>query len=485
MSKKIILSEQQYLNLKRFILETKFDTFIKNNAKAGDILVINFKNTERRFKIISNDMGQIQMDPLDSGAEKNYRYFITYTSLSDDKLVFKRAHKINDKDKLSDVSSWENRTLTNVTSIDLMRNGQIIDSVDKPTKKKEEPINTKPNDFETNISNNLAIILEQVKEGNAIKLNMVDGEEIMLCCMSRQDNTFTLELVLETKITSLKAWDSFILTISGNQDDEDLFSQNQKIVKTKDKGKTFSLLVTANSGKESKKIWINGISGVSAMPNCSSKEEPKDEKKPIEEPAEEPIDSMDDSLSDEQKKAEAKKAMQMILADPLLKKAFYRQPSLWDLFVAEIKGVEATGKGISTILNLVDKYEGKKIKTNLDGEFKEGKTVNFKPVETTIAKYEKDGKAYEFEFDSSSNVSYNPKVMKRNLGESYRLRGKLNATYLGYEIEVLNKLEENNFKCKLTMIVTKESKSTRFPHNGPFIISINEKSDGFIPNEKN
>jgi hypothetical protein len=50
-----------------------------------------------------------------------------------------------------------------------------------------------------------------------------------------------------------------------------------------------------------------------------------------------------------------------ILNDPNLKKAFYKKPSFWNLFMAELKGKKATGSGIVPALQLLDDYHETKL----------------------------------------------------------------------------------------------------------------------------
>jgi hypothetical protein len=68
---------------------------------------------------------------------------------------------------------------------------------------------------------------------------------------------------------------------------------------------------------------------------------------------------------DKKTKELGKKAMEMIINDPQMKAAFFRQPSFWRLFVADMKGQTAVGKGILPTLDIVGKYMDKQTNKKL------------------------------------------------------------------------------------------------------------------------
>lgn len=189
----------------------------------------------------------------------------------------------------------------------------------------------------------------------------------------------------------------------------------------------------------------------------------------------------------EELKQEAKKAMSMILNDPTLKKAFYTQPSLWNLFVAELKGGKATGKGIVPTLRLVNSYESNYIQKKLGGQFIKNKKVTFKPFEDVKIPFFKGNKEFTYPFNKNTNLEYHPMVMERKLGEGFKIKGKLEDD-LAYEIEIIKKIEEveNIFECRITMIVLESTGEKRYPYNGRIKIQIvndETKSPGYKPME--
>ena len=189
----------------------------------------------------------------------------------------------------------------------------------------------------------------------------------------------------------------------------------------------------------------------------------------------------------EELKQEAKKAMDMILNDPMLKKAFYTQPSLWNLFVAELKGEKATGKGIVPTLKIVNGYETNFISDKLGAEFIEDEKISFKPFEDAKIPFFKDNKEFTFPFDKNTNLEYRPIVMARKLGEGFKIKGKL-EDYLGYELEIIKKIDEedNIFECRVTMVVQDGNEIKKYPYNGRLKIQILDddiKSPGYKKKE--
>ena len=74
-----------------------------------------------------------------------------------------------------------------------------------------------------------------------------------------------------------------------------------------------------------------------------------------------------------------KKALKAITSDPKLQAAFYRQPSFWKLFMADMQGKTASGKGIQPTLALINGYLDKNNKENHPelSSFKMGRKADF------------------------------------------------------------------------------------------------------------
>lgn len=202
-------------------------------------------------------------------------------------------------------------------------------------------------------------------------------------------------------------------------------------------------------------------------------------------PEEKPQGKPEGKSKDEELKQDGKMAMEMILNDPNLKKAFYAQPSLWNLFVAELKGEKATGKGIVPTLKIINSYESTRIESKLGTSFIVGEKVTFRPVGTTKVPFTVNGKDDVYIFDENANIQYPPKVLPRKLGESFKLIGEIQPT-LNYQIEVLKRVDDepDTFECKIVMIVEEDSTTKEYPYDGKLEIKINKnESPGYKPKE--
>lgn len=205
----------------------------------------------------------------------------------------------------------------------------------------------------------------------------------------------------------------------------------------------------------------------------------KGDKKPKDKPKDKPQNDT------EELKQDGKRAMEMILNDTNLKKAFYTQPSLWNLFVAELKGKKATGKGIVPTLKIINSYTKKDNINKLNADFIEEQKITFKPVGVTKVPFIRNGKDDEYVFDENRNIEYHPKVLPKKFYKSFEFMGKIQAS-LSYELEILDKSEKmpDTFECKVTMIVIKETTTDKYPYDGKFLIKINKnQSPGYKPNE--
>ena len=482
MNKKIKITESQYNRLLQVMVETPFDTMAKDTIKTGDIVSITWKGTKNNFKVIDSTSGQIVMDNIDKGSTNiNYRYFMVYTSLNGDDLQLRRVHKTKEANKLNDTKSWSPITVKDITNIQVIRNGKVIDNVDplSPSAEKQQKQAKKPNtnmgdDFIQEMDNNLAIIMEQLVEGKGLKFDL-NNATLIFCCLSKTGNVFNLEISQNKSLPSLSKWDTFILELKGASDDENLFELNKDIIKTTDGGKTFGLKFKVQSGNNNSEIWVVGGQGISVTKSCEdfNEDEPSNKE-----------DEKDTEQKDETElKMDAEEAFQKILDDPLMRKAFYSQPTFWQTFVAELKGEKHPGDGIITVLNLVRQYEDKKLAEKIgEGFDKVGKTVIFQPLEPITIKYTlKDKKNKEFTLKTLDKT-------KAKITSEKRETGLVLETYLPNEnqvlrVVVLEKTDTENIKqCKILIGEISKSTNKFYPLSQPVIENLEFfKSDGYNP----
>jgi hypothetical protein len=370
MKTKLLITEKQYKFLKDFILESKYDDFIINKVKKGDTIRISWKNNVSNFKVVDVIGGQVQMDNIDAGSTNiNYRYLLTQTSLDNDKLEVKRVHKIKEKDKLNSPSSWSDSPVTDIKNIELVRNNDVVDSVDDITTKNQnngqntqnEPISEEASD---RLSDILGYLLDDLIEGDSIDFSTNEGD-ITLNCIGANKGAYTFD----SESKQLSPWDSFNLNINNSEDDEKtLYELNSGIISTDDDGKTYNIKLIANTGDKQADFWVKSINNLDIKSKDSN-------------------DSGEDS-DNSVSSSDAKKMMQMIISDPLMKQAFYKNPTLWNVIVSAVKGEKPRGTGIVSAYKIIGDYRTRAIKDKIGpsaNHFKMGRAANFKFIEQNVS----------------------------------------------------------------------------------------------------
>lgn len=385
-SKKLKITEAQYDRLLKLMTETPFDQMAKQNIQVGDVIRINWKNSNNNFKVVDNNGGQIIMDNIDAGSTNiNNRYFMSFTSLDGDDLDLRKVNKVKNPEKLDDIKSWDPITVKDLSNIEVFRDGKLIDTVDpmSPTADKQQKksgdakdANVAP-DFMDEVNNDLAIIIEQLDEKKGINF-MFGNSFVNFCCVDKTNTTFVLEInkTENTTLPDLNKWDYFILDLQGDPDHDNLFLKNQGVVSTSD-GKTYNLKFKVSVAQINKEILVKAITGVNVLPDCTSSSE----------------DRPEDQGEDEQENdvvADAEKALQMILNDPKLKDVFYKQPTFWERFKADLKNKKAQGTGLLATLDIVSKYTEKRVTNKIGKGFIKNNQAKFIPAEPVSVKYRDD-----------------------------------------------------------------------------------------------
>ncbi len=481
MSKKIKITESQYNRLVQLMVETPFDTMAKDSIKAGDIISITWKGTKNNFKVINNTSGQVVMDNIDKGSTNiNYRYFMVYTSLNGDDLQMRRVHKIKEADKLNDSKTWSPITVKDITNIEVIRDGKVVDKVDplspsaeKQQKKGGAEDEKVTDDFIQDINNNLSIILEQLNENKGLKLFM-NNATIVFCCNGRNGNVFNLEISENKSIPSLDKWDSYILEIKGNPNDDDessLYEANKDIVKVTDGGKTFGLKFQVQSGEKKSQVWVLNNEGLSVTKSCTDFEEEEGAKE-------------DEAKSDDELKRDARELYNDILADKNMQKAFYSQPTFWQAFMSELRGKKHPGTGIITVMKIVKKYKDKKLAEQIgEGFGKKGDIVKFTPLKPIEIDYNtKKGERRTFTIQTVNPTDVRIAEDKKETGLVLQVNLPNDAEHT-LRIVVLGKTETEDIKeCRITI-------GRISPNNNYYTVLSNSipanlkflKSDGYNP----
>jgi hypothetical protein len=370
------------------MVETPFDTMTKTGIQAGDIISITWKGSKNNFKVINNTSGQIIMDNIDTNSNnKDFRYFMVYTSLTGDDMEVRRVHKTNQANILNDPKKWGKFTFKDITNIEIIRDGKVVDKVDplSPSAAKQQKNGvtsggTETTDFVNFMNNNLGTVLEQLQEGKGLNLKL-NNAEVIFCCIGKTGGVFDLEIIENKSLPLLNKWRTFVLDIKGDPNDNEtsLYEANKDIIKTPDNGKTFSIKFKVITSDKESEIWISGGEGFAITKSCGDKSQEGE------------VDGEQNKVKDEEElKLDAKEAFEKILADPLMQKAFYSQPTFWQSFVAELRGKKHPGNGIITVLNIVKNYENNKLAEKVGEGFnldKEGLIIEFVPLRPITLTY--------------------------------------------------------------------------------------------------
>lgn len=380
---KLILTETQYNKLNKFILETKFDDVVKDTINVGDIVRITYKNTTNNFKVILNDNGQVIMDNIDAGSALiNYRYLMSFTSLHGTKLEIRRVNKVKEKAKLTDKKLWTPLVIHDINNIEILRNNQVVDTVDKPsgvkpTNKISEPVKSRlpsSSDKQPYSEENMAILsdirdrLLSLKEMHMVIFDLLDDTKIYFCAVAKNGLAYELEV---SKIDGNNAKYEFLrknrVQMNFNDSPEQDFLDE---ILVKGEGEKISLLLKVIEGEKITNTYLD-FKSVNIGGTCEEEGRVSDE-------------------GDEGDREEAREMMKTIINDPVLKKAFYKQPSLINSIMSAIKGEPALGSGIGPALTIIDKYVMNKLSRKM-GEsvrnFKLGKSATFKMYIPITIKY--------------------------------------------------------------------------------------------------
>ena len=487
MSKKIKITESQYNRLINLMVETPFDAMAKTSIQAGDIISITWKGSKNNFKVINNTSGQIIMDNVDTNSNnKDFRYFMVYTSLTGDDMEVRRVHKTNQANILNDPKKWGKFTFKDITNIEVIRDGKVVDKVDplspsaaKQQKNGKASGGTESSFFIDEMNNKLGTVLEQLQEGKGLNLKL-NNAEVIFCCIGKTGGIFDLEIIENKSLPLLNKWRTFVLDIKGNPNDEQtsLYEANKDIIKTPDNGKTFSIKFKVITSDKESEVWISGGNGFAITKSCGDKSDEGE------------TDNEKNKVKDEEElKLDAKEAFEKILADPMMQKAFYSQPTFWQTFMSELKGKKHPGNGIITVLNIVKKYEDKKIVELIGEGFtdKKGVIVKFQPLEPITLSYnaQKEGRK-SFTLQTLRPTEIKTSTEKRETGLVLEVNLPDDPNYI-LRVVVDGKTETENIKeCRL--IIGRIASNNIFTAVSSPVTTQLEflNSDGYkIPQEEN
>lgn len=306
------------------------------------------------------------------------------------------------------------------------------------------------------------------------------GVRVVLKLVSENNNTYNFS-VIEDDDNFLKGNKKVSLKLNPGNGEDSLNEYNlNKDIISSDNKTTFNLKFKGNGGF----LVLNNIKYCYSnnLPNDNIDDvDTTDTTDTTDSQVDNDVENSGDSQDVKELQQDGKLSLEMILKDKNLKNAFYQQPKLWDLFIAELKGKTAVGKGIINVVSIVSKYEKRKTFKSLGGEFDRGQ-VSFSFLGSYKVSY--DTKFYEF--NSFDNREFRCKVLDVKLGEQPKLSGRLNKDgTLYFELKLLNKIDEieDGFLCSLEIIKVKGSVINRYPYENNVKIKIirGDKSNGYKP----
>lgn len=442
-NKKLKITESQYDRLLRLMTEAPYEQMVKQDIQVGDVIKIEWKNSVNNFKVIDVFSGQIIMDNIDKGSTNiNNRYLISYTSLNGDDLSLKKINKVKDADKLNDIKNWELVNVNDITNFQIFRDGQLIDSVDdiSPTPEKLQKkqkdvknINVKP-DFMDSVNNDLATIIENLGKEKGLNIHFKSGY-INFCCFNSLNQEYILEINKDENniLPSINKWDKFILTLKGNPDNDNLFIINKDIVTTND-GVTYNLKFKVSEGVKNSVININGIEGISVLPDCNSSNEDMGDE-----------NSESDETDEEEILFNAEKSLEFILKNKDFQDAMYKQPTFWERFKADLQNKKANGTGMITIPRMVSKFTNKLVTDRVGKGFINNNQAMFVPNEPIVVKYRDDNDViHNYELPMREDQI---RVRKHEIDDVTKvLQKKIPDSNLNLRILVKDKTDEPNVK---------------------------------------
>lgn len=237
----------------------------------------------------------------------------------------------------------------------------------------QEDKNSLNNDDKTSEQENIEIklsdiilnIIKTVKKDKNYKFIFSDGYNITFICTGVQGGSFTFELYepVTGRLKALNDWDSFNLNLKiggGTEANEDLYRLNKDKIKSSSDGNSYGLYFNINNGSETKGAWLNGITNIIIVNEEPEKTDNTNNTDTNTDNTDNNPDNIKQSKSDRVK--EVRKMMDIILNDPTMKAAFYKEPNLLDAVDSFLHGKNPRALGIVPAFDILSRYKTSQIK---------------------------------------------------------------------------------------------------------------------------
>lgn len=434
MNKKLIITEQQYKNLKFFLLESSFDKIAKNVIKKGDIITITNQGKKFNFLVIDNNAGQILMDVNDKDSDYfGKRASITSLSFNDNNLELFLASDKQKEEQPPQPKNWSKWVLKDVENIEVFRDGKLIDGTNYES---EENKQLKQRFIESLLSLNEGdrVILETAGKLNEIYLDFIGRTNDIVQFSLGED---TQENLGNPNISSIE------------------MSLNDKDVVVTENGFITVKILSYESkdgNMEKQESKIQNIRDF-VITNAEDDEEDTDE---------EDIDG-EDGEDEKDYSIDNKKLLAMLTNDPELKLAMLNfsgkmtptaRASFWNEFKKE-KGHDSAGW--IKVKGLLNTYGEKKATERLGNNFLKNGKIFFEVLDEVNIDYEENGQNKRFTLDRNNVYRDENSVFYKGFDDSnleqsqYDLRLENRGNF---EIMVKDKTETPNvYICDVIKLI--------------------------------
>jgi len=425
MNKKLIITEEQYKNLKFFILESTFFDMAEKTIKKGDTITIDTNGKELNFNVISNFTGQIYMDNIDENSEYfGKRVFLTKLSFEDNKNLVMQVAK-DDEQKNEEPrrgNTWPKMTLKNVEDINVIRNDELLDGTNYDPNKEKNDI--RKTDF--------IKMLLSLNEGDAIVLK-TNGklEEVVLDFMHKSSGSILFELSESTE-DALGNVNITGVEVSTNEDDIEVSENGLLTIK----------IITYETKGDNMEKNESKIQNIKEYHVIETEEDTEEEKSGEEGEEDNPEIEPENNL-------DIKKMQQYMQNDPEFKKAFLNYkgklaPSVWASFANEFKKDSKSSNkgpkssGLIKVKGILDSYESKKLE-RFGSNFKKRAKIRFIPLENISIPYKSKGGDVDFILEKGKIYEQENAVYYKGADDSELSKNEFNLKLANNSFEIILK----------------------------------------------
>ena len=314
----------------------------------------------------------------------------------------------------------------------------------------------------TKLGERLIELFGLIGKNKSIEFTLMSGTKVVLRCIKAAEPKFDFEILLDDEKLLCK-WDTLQLTLKmGNKNDKNpigKYNLNPNTIKPSEKkDDAFNLVFDSSNDKgEKDTFFFNNV--VSIEPSTLAEKKTKCGEV-------EPEKQQDAEAKDEVNSIDPKALYDSIVNDPVMKTAFYKQPSLWNYLVAIVKGEKPRGSGLVSAADIVSDYRQSKIGKEIGPDFNnfvDNKELTYKillsPQEIVFEPSTKGGQQIIYKI----NIEYEAKVLPIEFDDE--------------------KLTLEDKKAGVSIIIRSKNTKERTQH--PFNVSFIKKYDNGKKKEYN